>query len=77
MVRCQNVQGKHGIFLSSFFYFLAINNKILRRSQHFVIIQSDQDLCPLTNLMGTMKYINGQEQSREDPDQTVRMHRYT
>ena len=37
-------------------------------SQHFIIIQSDQDLCLLTKLMDTIEYMNGQEQSREDPD---------
>ena len=44
-------------------------------SQHFIIIQSDQDLCPLTKLMDTIKYMNGKEQSREDPYETLQMHR--
>ena len=42
--------------------------------QHFIIILSDQDRCPL-KLMDTIEYMNRQEQSREDPDETVRMHR--
>ena len=59
MVRCQNVKGKH----------------VTSLSQHFIIIQSDQDLCLVTKLMNTIEYMNGQEQIREDPDETVRIHR--
>ena len=61
-------QGKHGFI--SFFFLLCFGNKqedIMSLSQHFIIIQSDQDLCPLTKLMDTIEYMNGQEQSREDP----------
>ena len=61
-----------------FFFFFFLGNKqqaITSLSQHFIIIQSTQDLCPLTKLMATIEYMNGQEQSREDPDETVRMHR--
>ena len=62
----------------SLFYLLFIGNTqqdITSLSQHFIIIQSDQDLCRLTKLMYTIEYMNRQEQSREDPDETVRMHR--
>ena len=44
-------------------------------SQHFIIIQSDRVFCPLTKLMDTIEHMNGQQQSRKDPDETVRMHR--
>ena len=60
MVRCLNVKGKHGIFSLSF----------ITSSQHFIIIQSDQDLFLLTKLMNTTEYMNGQKQSRE----AVQMH---
>ena len=50
----------YGIF-SFFFLIVSVNNKkiLCRLSQHFIIIQSDQDLCPLTKLMNTMEYITG------------------
>ena len=54
------------VFLSTFFYFLAI----ISLSQNFITIQSDLDLYPLTKLR---EYMNGQEQSREAPDETVRI----
>ena len=57
---------------------LSFGNKqhdITSLSQHFIIIQSDQNLSPLTKLMKTIKYMNGHNQSREEPDETVRMHR--
>ena len=45
-------------------------------SQHFIIIQSDQDLCPLIKLMISIEYISGaHEKSREDPDEIVRVNR--
>ena len=37
--------------------------------QYFIIIQSDQDLCPLTKLMDSIEYMNWQEQSRKEPDE--------
>ena len=40
---------------------VAINSKILRRY--------------INTLSDTIEYMNRQEQSREDPDETVRMHR--
>ena len=43
-------------------------------SQHLIIIQSDQDLYPL-KLTDTIEYKNKQEQSREESDETVRVHR--
>ena len=72
MVKCQNIWGKHSIF--SFFLLFCGNKQhdSMSSSQHLIIIQSDQDLCPLTKLM---KYISRQEQSRKDLDKTVRMHR--
>ena len=54
--------------LFSFIYFVAISNKISCRYLNTIIIQSDQDLTPLTKLMDTIEYISGQEQSREDLD---------
>ena len=67
----------------SLFFLLFFGNKqqdITSLSQHFIIIQSDQDLCPLTKcpltkLIDTIEYMNGQEQSRDDPDKTVIIHR--
>ena len=53
--------------LFSFIYFVAIS-KISCRYLNTIIIQSDQDLTPLTKLMDTIEYISGQEQSREDLD---------
>ena len=47
---------------------------IMLLSQHFIIIQSDQDLCLLRKLMATIEYISGPEQSGY-PDESVRMHR--
>ena len=69
-------QGKRYFLSLLSFIFLNKQEDITSLSQHFIIIQSDQDLCPLTKLMHTIEYINGQEQSREDPDKTVRMHRF-
>ena len=62
-------------FLSSFFYFLAIINRILRRYLNSIIIQSDQDPCQHTKIMDTIEYMNEQEQFREGPAEIVRMHR--
>ena len=67
--------------LSPFFIYLFIfGNKqqdITSLSQYLIIIQSDRDLCPLTKLMITIEYtcMYGQKQSREDPDETVHMHK--
>ena len=57
-------QGKQGIFfpllsfiylfyyfLSFFFFFFFGNRQERILPQHFIIIQSDQDLCPFTKLM--------------------------
>ena len=46
-------------------------------SEHFIFVQSDQDLRPLTKFIYTVEYISGPEQSREDPLETVRIHRLT
>ena len=63
-------------FHSSFIHFLAINSKILCRYLNtFFIIQSARDLCPLTKLMDIIEYMNGQEQSRENPNEILQMHR--
>ena len=65
-----------GIF--SLFFLLFRGNEqqdIKSLSQHFIISQSDHAPCPLTKLMDTIEYMNGQEQSREDPDGTVQMKR--
>ena len=68
----------YGIFC--LFFLLFFSNKqedITPLSKHFIIIQFDQDLCPLTKLMNTIENtcMNGQKQSRKDPDETVWMHR--
>ena len=55
------------------FLFGNIQQDITSLSQPFIIIQSDQDLCPLTKLMDTIEYISSQEESREDSDETVWM----
>ena len=71
MVRFQNIQGKHGIF--SLFFLLLCDNKqqdIMSLAQHFIIIQSDQDLCQFTKLMNTIEHISRLEQLRQDPDET-------
>ena len=54
------------VFFLFLLFFLEIKNKIqciTSLSEQFIIIQSDQYPCPLTKLMDTLEYINGQEQS--------------
>ena len=53
-------------FLSSFIY-ICNKQDITSIYQHFIIIQSDQDRCPL-KVTDTIEYMNRQEKSREDPD---------
>ena len=56
MVRCQNRN-------FSLFFLLFSGNKqqeFMSLSQRFIIIQSDQDLCQLTQLMDTIECISEQ-----------------
>ena len=74
MVRYQNVLGKEGICL---LFFGNKQQDIMSLSQQFIIIWSDQNLCQVAKLIDTIEYMNGREQSTEDPDETVQMHRLT
>ena len=60
------------VYFSLFFILFFSNNKILRR--YLNTLSSFSLNCRLTKLMDTIEYMNGQKQSRKDPDETVRMH---
>ena len=62
-------------FLSVIFYFFAINSKILRRYLNTLLSFSLIRTFVHLKLTDTIEYMNRREQSREDPDETVRMHR--
>ena len=75
MGRCQNVYGKHGIF-SFFFLLFFFCNKQQDRSYFYTFPSfSLIRIFVRLKLTDTIEYMNRQGQSREDPDETMRMHR--